>query len=83
MGKTKDAPVSGALAAEVCQRTGSAAVIDGVIAQLGTHVARVAISPDEKRIAVGDRTGKVVVYDLTGNVSGVCPECGKAMAKSG
>jgi DNA-binding winged helix-turn-helix (wHTH) protein/tetratricopeptide (TPR) repeat protein len=37
MGKPKDAPISGALASEVCQRTGSAAVIDGVIALLGTQ----------------------------------------------
>jgi DNA-binding winged helix-turn-helix (wHTH) protein/tetratricopeptide (TPR) repeat protein len=37
MGKPKDAPVSNELASEICQRTGSAAVIDGVIAQLGTQ----------------------------------------------
>ena len=37
MGKPKDAPITGELASEVCQRTGSTAVIDGVIAQLGTQ----------------------------------------------
>jgi DNA-binding winged helix-turn-helix (wHTH) protein/tetratricopeptide (TPR) repeat protein len=37
MGKDKDAPINGQLASEVCQRTGSAALIDGVIAQLGTQ----------------------------------------------
>jgi DNA-binding winged helix-turn-helix (wHTH) protein/tetratricopeptide (TPR) repeat protein len=37
MGKAKDAPVSRELASEICQRTGSAAVIDGVITQLGTQ----------------------------------------------
>jgi DNA-binding winged helix-turn-helix (wHTH) protein/tetratricopeptide (TPR) repeat protein len=37
MGKPKDAPVSAELAAEVCQRTGSAATIDGIIAKLGTQ----------------------------------------------
>ena len=37
MGKPKDAPVSANLAPEVCQRTGSTAVIDGVIAKLGTQ----------------------------------------------
>jgi WD40 repeat protein len=30
----------------------------------------VAISPDEKRIAVGDRSGKVMVYDLAGKPIG-------------
>jgi eukaryotic-like serine/threonine-protein kinase len=37
MGKPKDAPISVQLAGEVCQRTGSAVVIDGTIAQLGTR----------------------------------------------
>jgi hypothetical protein len=37
MGKPKDAPVSPELAAEVCQRTGGAATIDGIIAKLGTQ----------------------------------------------
>ena len=37
MGRPKDAPISAQLAGEVCQRTGSAVVIDGSIAQLGTQ----------------------------------------------
>jgi DNA-binding winged helix-turn-helix (wHTH) protein/tetratricopeptide (TPR) repeat protein len=37
MRKPKDAPISAQLAGEVCQRTGSAIVIDGAIAQLGTQ----------------------------------------------
>jgi WD40 repeat protein len=34
------------------------------------HGRAVAISPDEKRIAVGDRTGKVTIYDTAGNAIG-------------
>ena len=34
------------------------------------HGRTLAISPDEKRIAVGDRAGKVTIYDLTGNSIG-------------
>ncbi len=37
MRKPKDAPISAQLAGEVCQRTGSAIVIEGAIAQLGTQ----------------------------------------------
>jgi eukaryotic-like serine/threonine-protein kinase len=37
MGKPKDAPMNAQLAREVCQRTGSAIVIDGGIAQLGSR----------------------------------------------
>ena len=37
MGKPKDATISRELASEICQRNGSAAVIDGAIAQLGTQ----------------------------------------------
>jgi WD40 repeat protein len=34
------------------------------------HGRAVAISPDEKRIAVGDRAGKVTIYNLSGNTIG-------------
>jgi eukaryotic-like serine/threonine-protein kinase len=54
MGKPKDAPVSGELASEVCQRTGSAAVIDGVIAQLG---AQYLITLRASNCANGDTLG--------------------------
>jgi eukaryotic-like serine/threonine-protein kinase len=37
MGRPKDAPLTPELAREVCQRTASAAVLDGSIAQIGTH----------------------------------------------
>ncbi len=37
MGKPKDVPISTQLAGEVCQRTGSAVVIDGSIAQVGSQ----------------------------------------------
>jgi DNA-binding winged helix-turn-helix (wHTH) protein/tetratricopeptide (TPR) repeat protein len=37
MGKPKGTPISSELAPEICQRTGSAAVIDGSIAKLGTQ----------------------------------------------
>ena len=37
MGKPKDAPLTPQLAREVCQRTASAAVLDGSIAQIGTR----------------------------------------------
>ena len=37
MGKPKGTPISSELAPEICQRTGSAAVIDGGIAKLGTQ----------------------------------------------
>jgi eukaryotic-like serine/threonine-protein kinase len=37
MGKPKGTPMSSELASEICQRTGSAAVIDGGIAKLGTQ----------------------------------------------
>ncbi len=74
MGKTKDAPVSGALAAEVCQRTGSAAVIDGVIAQLGTQYL---LTLRASNCANGDTLGRAQaqaidknhVLDALGNVA--------------
>jgi WD40 repeat protein len=39
----------------------------------------VAISPDEKRIAVGDRSGKVTIYDLAGNTVAQPPVLGAAI----
>ena len=37
MGKPKTTPLAGAVAREVCERTNSAALLDGSIASLGTH----------------------------------------------
>jgi eukaryotic-like serine/threonine-protein kinase len=55
MGKPKDAPISGELAAEVCQRTGSAATIDGAIAKLGTQYL---ITLRASNCATGDILGR-------------------------
>jgi DNA-binding winged helix-turn-helix (wHTH) protein/tetratricopeptide (TPR) repeat protein len=54
MGKPKDAPLSSELAAEVCQRTGSAATIDGAIAKLGTQYL---ITLSAFNCATGDTLG--------------------------
>jgi DNA-binding winged helix-turn-helix (wHTH) protein/Tfp pilus assembly protein PilF len=76
MGKPKDAPVSADLAPEVCQRTGSTAVIDGVIAKLGTQYL---LTLRASNCANGDTLGRTQarasdkdhVLDALGSVAAV------------
>lgn len=55
MGKPKGTPVSGELAPEICQRNGSAAVIDGGIAKLG---AQYLLTLTASSCANGDTLGR-------------------------
>jgi len=86
MGKPKDEPLTPGLAREVCQRTASAAVLDGSIAQIGaryllTLKAIACASGETLASAEAQASDKNHVLDAMGKVaSDIRPKLGESLA---